>query len=1057
MSFVLRTIEAFPRGRTTQQILALLDVDFDPPKRLAVQGEIENLLAEGLIRRDRGGRWRPIRKLLPRSPDVKNSADSTGALVESLVLRAAEARFEAIEQADTPTSSTQPVQTVQPRALLQYYRAALRADPRGAITQTPDRHGVSWHLVAGRGPLCPENGHVQRLEIRLDALESEFREALVRREGHENTLAIGWPLALGAHQGVPAVWPVGLIAARLERDEGLLVVEVDSDDVLVNPDWLAAAGRGTAWSRSDLSKLFAGADGSGLPQSVFADRLREAMASRTAGRLTGHNMVGELTLKPGGQAAARIFDMAALFLSTDNTFTAAAARDLDTLSGWPDATIAATALGSLLGMPRCVVEANGFEVPPAINIGPLNSEQIAALRAACTEPISVVTGPPGTGKSQVIVAMAASVIAANGSVLVASKNHQALDAVEGRLHAIAPDAPFMVRTLDPARQVDLSFNKAVQEMLSEVPAFAVRPDRSVWNQLVEAAARRDAVLDGIGERTQLHLQLSALCDEVEALRTVERALDKTAGEIAAPPSRSFWQRLASAVERWLRRGGIQVARADPLVSSERRISEIERRLIAIPETGDDPVALTDSIASLVENWLPRHLAARSVLAGEDRKLLADESDSHALSGEHAAVPRTLSDLVVAHRPLWLASVLGAPSRLPLHGGLFDLVIFDEATQCDIASSLPLLARAKRAVIVGDDRQLSFIRQIGLAQDRNLMQAHDLPLGTMARFSQSQKSLFSFAFDCASAERTMLRDQYRSASQIVDYINQFYGGRLRAAHVPGSLRSPPNFRSGLAWEDVRAPASGTAGNINRSEVAAIVRHLHVLLVQQAYDGTIGVTTPFRSQAALLQVELEAALPQEVRERSELRIATIDSFQGQERDVIIFSPTVGPASPSTGITFFNREWRRLNVAVSRGRALTHVFGDLSYARSGAIKSLAKLAAYATEQRKRSVEGKFDSSWEERVFHELKARGLDPKPQYEIAGRYLDFALFGPNGVRLDLEIDGRQWHADIDGNRKMGDLWRDHQLRSLGWRVRRFWVDELAKDMEGCLDRVQHDLS
>jgi len=90
-------------------------------------------------------------------------------------------------------------------------------------------------------------------------------------------------------------------------------------------------------------------------------------------------------------------------------------------------------------------------------------------------------------------------------------------------------------------------------------------------------------------------------------------------------------------------------------------------------------------------------------------------------------------------------------------------------------------------------------------------------------------------------------------------------------------------------------------------------------------------------------------------------------------------------------------------------------------------------------------------------LRARGLDPKPQYEIAGRRLDFAVFGASGIRIDIEVDGRRWHQDIDGNRKLDDHWRDHQLHSLGWKVRRFWVDELDKDLESCLDLIERDLS
>ena len=105
----------------------------------------------------------------------------------------------------------------------------------------------------------------------------------------------------------------------------------------------------------------------------------------------------------------------------------------------------------------------------------------------------------------------------------------------------------------------------------------------------------------------------------------------------------------------------------------------------------------------------------------------------------------------------------------------------------------------------------------------------------------------------------------------------------------------------------------------------------------------------------------------------------------------------------------------------------------------------------------ENTFDSEWERQVYYALRTKGLDPIPQYEIAGRRLDFALFGQNNIKLDLEVDGRRWHTDIDGNRKVTDIWRDHQLKSMGWKVIRFWVDELDKDMEKCIGLVEQELT
>lgn len=86
--------------------------------------------------------------------------------------------------------------------------------------------------------------------------------------------------------------------------------------------------------------------------------------------------------------------------------------------------------------------------------------------------------------------------------------------------------------------------------------------------------------------------------------------------------------------------------------------------------------------------------------------------------------------------------------------------------------------------------------------------------------------------------------------------------------------------------------------------------------------------------------------------------------QARTVILFSPCLGPSSAISAVSFVQKDWRRLNVAISRARAVAHVFGDLSYARSGRVSSLQKLARVATEPRKRTAESTFDSEWERRV---------------------------------------------------------------------------------------------
>ena len=74
-------------------------------------------------------------------------------------------------------------------------------------------------------------------------------------------------------------------------------------------------------------------------------------------------------------------------------------------------------------------------------------------------------------------------------------------------------------------------------------------------------------------------------------------------------------------------------------------------------------------------------------------------------------------------PCWAVTSLSARGRLPFEPGLFDLVVIDEASQCDIASALPLLFRARRAVIIGDPLQLKHVSTVAPQQDRLILSAH----------------------------------------------------------------------------------------------------------------------------------------------------------------------------------------------------------------------------------------------------------------------------------------------------------------------------------------------
>jgi len=489
------------------------------------------------------------------------------------------------------------------------------------------------------------------------------------------------------------------------------------------------------------------------------------------------------------------------------------------------------------------------------------------------------------------------------------------------------------------------------------------------------------------------------------------------------------------------------------------VERLQLELAALPAPLDSETwdAQADALAADARSAMRSQARRRTTPSRSEAAALQERLKELDFNSRNRIPPLTAEDArqVLRHRPAWAISTLSVASRVPLVAGLFDYVIFDEASQCDIASALPLLGRARSAVVVGDPMQLGFIPQLSLRQEHALMDAAGLGRSGRHLVAQSNNSLFEFVRQRDVANWHFLADQFRSTPEIVDYLNdEFYEGRLLAGQDPLRVRLPNGYSPGIAWHDVPGQASREdGGSVNHAEADAIATALREMIRGRSFQGSIGVLSPFNAQVGLLIRRIRAAITEAEQAQIDLRVSTIDKFQGGEADVILLSLVVAEGVVASTLNFYKRERRRMNVAISRARSLCMVFGDKSYVRRSGIDLLMRLAD-RTDKRPKPRQT-FDSEWERRLFEAMRKRGLDPIPQYPVAGRYLDFAL-DPEGRRLDVEVDGRRWHADADGNRKLADRLRDRALITIGWRVRRFWVHELADNMEECLDAIERDL-
>src|SRR5262249_32540112 len=213
-------------------------------------------------------------------------------------------------------------------------------------------------------------------------------------------------------------------------------------------------------------------------------------------------------------------------------------------------------------------------------------------------------------------------------------------------------------------------------------------------------------------------------------------------------------------------------------------------------------------------------------------------------------------------PCWAVTSLSARGRLPFEASLFDLVVIDEASQCDIASALPLLFRARRAVIIGDPLQLKHVSTLAPQQDRLLLASHRLAEG-QAAWAYSVNSLFDLGRSlCHHEDIVSLCDHHRSHRDIIGFSNRhFYRGGLRIATDHDRLNRPQTAGPAVRWVNVRGRVTrpATGGALNVAEAEAAIAEIRKLMIEQGYSGTIGMVTPFRAQAnklrSLLHQDLE----------------------------------------------------------------------------------------------------------------------------------------------------------------------------------------------------------
>ena len=517
--------------------------------------------------------------------------------------------------------------------------------------------------------------------------------------------------------------------------------------------------------------------------------------------------------------------------------------------------------------------------------GLLSHAQQNALKNAAQKDLSVLIGPPGTGKSYTIACIILERFMHGESVLLVTQNESAVDVVQQKL----------------------------TEYLGICANSIIRAGSKHYHQ--DLKRKLADILGGVNLQPEQRQQQSHLKRILKVIKKAERRFVQDAKSAVKDGlflddfiQGNITNHWFNRIKKWLI--DIRTKKQTPLhkqlsfIHSQHKTRESVLADVINTQYLDSLHNLLDSNRQYLVKF-DSALRARTSLGQESRFLNIDY------------------DVLLKALPIWLSSLSGLHRSLPMKTDLFDLVIIDEATQCNIASCLPALHRAKRALVVGDPKQLRHISFLSAKKQQRLLQKfqlHDLPV----ELNYRDHSMIDFALAQVPSQEAivMLDEHYRSMPEIIQFSNaRFYSNNLKI------MTAKPTTTKKAAIRVVYVDNAVRNKGVNAKEIEVLIDTLNEILafqkqLPQQHQQSIGILSFFSDQAEALQKILIQQFDIRTLMQHNIRSATPYGFQGEERDIMLISCGVDSKSSSGVYHYLNRS-DVFNVAVTRARDLQYLF--------------------------------------------------------------------------------------------------------------------------------------
>lgn len=608
------------------------------------------------------------------------------------------------------------------------------------------------------------------------------------------------------------------------------------------------------------------------------------------------------------------------------------------------------------------------------NIVEINDSQKEAVLKSKNN-VEIIKGPPGTGKTQTIVNLICNYVLDNKKVLVASQNNKAVDNVLEKLRKdnlfggalrlgnsqIRDNALVEIQSLlkdinkinDSIEDTDIEISKEkskiiqreielIKEKLNETEELTITSEEmresieSLKKSLVEIELEKyiasyDTDLNELNKNIAIMNKISCLCEGFEKKR-----------------NNMIWKMLSKF------RFNYDKFRVKQLMNS---LNNIKLNLygnmnfdiiLDVKDCADGNIMLMEhnilqnkynDITKRLEilkneKWNKRYEEEnknkidvdRSILKSKYKNMLNDfliseketidilnESDSTVFK-KNVEVFKSLIKIY----PVILTTNLSVASSIPFEE-LFDVVIVDEASQCNIPSILPLLVRAKKLVLVGDNKQLPPVITLDEKENQKLIQKFNID----SKYSFKDNSIFDFYNNFMKKEaKVLLKEHFRCNPRIINISNKFFYNselKIRTKDTDGEF-------VGLQYCSLRGTIKNGIGGRSISNIEEVNAIKEYLVSNKEYftNKTIGIITPFKEQ----KNKLEQMVKNLGGLYENITVGTVHTFQGDEKDIIVLSLVITEGCRDGSVKWINKEKNIINVAITRAKELLYVVGDLSY---------------------------------------------------------------------------------------------------------------------------------